>query len=357
MKKIETFTKSILLNILLMLRHPYRTNENISTDQKFKILVIRLNRIGDALVTTPLISYLKNNLNCEITVLADRKNHFIFKKSLGADKVIIFRKGIVSFFKLIKEINSLHFDIIVDAHDDVSTTCTYLVAFSEAKYKVGLLKDNSKIFTHTIERANPAKVHIVLRIMNLVKLLGLDFNPEKINITYHASKESEIFVEKFLTEKFQNKKFIVGINISAGSEARFWGKDRFKKLIKFFESYDVNILLLSSGSDLDKIKDLRNSRLINFYSNDFDKFTAIIAKLDLLITPDTSVVHLASAYKVPVFGLYVKYNTEDMIWSPFKSEFDCVITEEPTLINMNYETVINKLKPFFERLSNAKRNS
>jgi ADP-heptose:LPS heptosyltransferase len=71
--------------------------------------------------------------------------------------------------------------------------------------------------------------------------------------------------------------------------------------------------------------------------------------LNVLFTPDTSIVHVASAFEKPVFGLYVKYNTKDIIWAPFKSPFDCVITQEPTLANVSFGSVKQKFIPFFEK--------
>ena len=78
----------------------------------------------------------------------------------------------------------------------------------------------------------------------------------------------------------------------------------------------------------------------------------MIKYVDLLITPDTSIVHVASAFKIPVFGLYVKYQTNDHIWSPFNSPFECVITEEATLQNVSLDSVKSKLIPFFENYYN-----
>jgi ADP-heptose:LPS heptosyltransferase len=93
-------------------------------------------------------------------------------------------------------------------------------------------------------------------------------------------------------------------------------------------------------------------------SPDFDEFCAAISKLDFLFTPDTSAVHIASAFNIPVFGLYVKYNTNDMIWSPYKSKFECIITTEPNLNTVSFEDTIAKFKPFFESvLPYEQRNS
>jgi len=74
-----------------------------------------------------------------------------------------------------------------------------------------------------------------------------------------------------------------------------------------------------------------------------------MSKIDMLFSPDTATVHLAAIYKVPVFGIYVKYNTEDMIWYPYGCDFDCVITKEPTVQNLSFNDVIAKFKPFLEK--------
>ncbi len=75
----------------------------------------------------------------------------------------------------------------------------------------------------------------------------------------------------------------------------------------------------------------------------------MISQLNLLLTPDTMAVHLASAFEIPVFGIYVHYNTDELIWSPYKSDFDCVVTKEPNLKNVTFEEVNKKFNPFLEK--------
>ena len=74
----------------------------------------------------------------------------------------------------------------------------------------------------------------------------------------------------------------------------------------------------------------------------------MISKLNFLFTPDTSTVHLASAFRVPMFGIYVQYNTNDLPWTPYQSKHEIVITREPNFLNLSFEDVIPKLKPFIE---------
>jgi ADP-heptose:LPS heptosyltransferase len=322
---------------------PVFTNES-------KILFIRLNRIGDALVTTPLLKNIKAKLGCKIYVLASKNNYFIFENSLLTDEIIIYRKDLVGISKLIKMINKTGFDAIVDLHDDVSSTVSYVMAFSKSKYKFGLEKENDKLFTHKIKKLDPAKHHIIDRVMEFSKLFNVQVDASCVNIVYSYSKEAGEKSKIFLEKHFCNGKFLLGINISAGSEARFWGIENYKKLIYDLSGYKINLLLMCSENDLQKAMEISGTKLPIFYRPIFDEFCSMINHLDLLLTPDTSIVHIASAFEVPVFGLYVKYNTNNRIWSPYKSKFDCVITEEPTLHNITYKEVNQKFIPFFEKL-------
>ncbi|MFA6597411.1 MAG: glycosyltransferase family 9 protein [Ignavibacteriaceae bacterium] len=323
-------------------------NEKYSIEPGAKILFVRLNRIGDALVVTPLLSEIKKNMNVEISVLASQTNYIVFEDCPAVNKVIAFDKGLKSFWRLLKLIENEKFTAIVDLHDDVSTTVSFLIALAKVPLKFGLKKSNSRIYTHTVVKIDPTQTHVVERNLALLTLFKLNYDKEKINIVYQPSKISLAKAEAFLTKIFKEKKFLIGINISAGDEARFWGVERYRRLLSFFQNYNANVLLLSTTRDLNHAILITSKNEPFFYSPSFDEFAAMISKLDFLFTPDTSTVHLASAFKVPMFGIYVQFNTDDLPWTPYQSKHEIVLTREPNFVNLNFEEVITKLKPFVE---------
>ena len=349
MKDLEILLRRFLLKMLLLIkRKPKRLSLPVFGKES-KILFIRLNRIGDALVTTPLLSEIKRQIGCKIFVLASSSNYFIFENPKLADEIIVYRKKANGIFSLIKMINKIGFDAVVDLHDDVSSTVSYLIAFSKVNYKFGLNKKNAKLFTHTVEKLDPAKYHVVDRVIEFGKLFNLNLDRSRINIVYDATSDASTKAEAFLGKHYTNKKFLLGINISAGSDARFWGKQNFKQLIADLSGYELNLLLMCAERDLKSAIEIAEGKVPIFYRPNFDQFCAMIAELDFILTPDTSIVHIASAFNKPLFGIYVKYNTKDMIWSPYRSPFECVITEGPTLENVSYESVKEKFFPFFEK--------
>lgn len=358
LKKIEQYLKNILLKLLLLSKKSNGRDSAIPViTANNTILFVRLNRIGDALVATPLIDLVKMKTGCKIYVLADKKNHFVFSNNPHIDRIIIFQKGFKGFISILKFIQNERIDIMVDLHDDVSTTVTYLFAVANVKYKFGLNKINSEIYTHTVLRLDSSSNHIINRILKLSELFNITYTKDEIKIGYYPKAENLNFAKEIIDKKFSEKKFLVGINISAGSDARFWGVERFKEIVELLKKYDSNILLFSDLKDYDKAKSIIDDKFIYPISKDFDKFVAGVLQVDLLFSPDTSVIHIASMKNIPVFGLYVKYKTQDMIWSPYKTDFDCIVTEESTLKSIMVEEVKKKFIPFLEKHINAKRST
>jgi ADP-heptose:LPS heptosyltransferase len=349
MKKIEIILKSLLLRILLLLKGKSKIPVKKSFDENSKILFIRLNRIGDALVTTPLLHELKISLKCKIYVLADRKNRVAYTNNRDIDELVIFEKGIKGFLKVLRFIKDENIDTVVDLHDDVSTTVSFLIALCSAQNKFGLEKGNKNIYTRTIPRPESKIHHVVDRVMEIAKLFNIQPDMSRVKLYYYLDNTSIEYANDLISGKYSANKFLVGINISAGSRARFWGIDNFKNLLDYLSRYDVNIIILSSPEDSEDAIKIAGNNYNYFYSNDFSRFSAVISKLDLLFTPDTAVVHIASAYGVPTFGIFVKYNTEDIIWSPYNTKFDCVVTTNHNLSLITVEQVIAGLKPFLEK--------
>ncbi len=356
-KKIEKYFKKIVLRLLLL-----RSSKSKSVvefprfDSDSRILFIRLNRIGDALVTTPLLRAVKLQLKCKTAVLADKNNYFIFDNYGIADEVIVFDKKPAKFRSLLHKLNSEKYDAVIDLHDDVSTTVSFIIDLLKIPIKIGFKKGTENLYTHLVDKLDSKKHHVIERVMKFSKLLNLELDNSEMNIFYQPSENSLRAADEFLSKNFYKKKFTVGINISAGSQARYWGTDQYKNLTALLRKYDINVLLMCAENDLAKAFEISCNTLPVFYRKSFDEFAAMIPKLNLLFTPDTSIVHVASVFKIPVFGIYVKYNTDDVIWYPYKSDYECVVTEEPTLKNIRYETVEKKFIPFLEKYLYGKRD-
>ena len=54
--------------------------------------------------------------------------------------------------------------------------------------------------------------------------------------------------------------------------------------------------------------------------------TALIKYIDILISPDTSLVHIARSFNVNVVGLYSRFMKNFLLWKPFGQENGAVVS-------------------------------
>lgn len=354
MKKVEIFFKNLFLKWVLLKGRRKKYNEPISLKPGDRIVCIRLNRIGDALVVTPLLHKLKEITGCSITLIADRHNHFVFRNNPDIDEIIVFEKGSKGTKSVIQSLNKGNFKVFLDLHDDVSVTVSFIISKLKINRVAGLEKGNRSLFTDTIPRLDPTKHHVIERSLKIAELFtdgdGKPFTSlgDDGVIKYYPTTDNIEVVGRYFESKFPEKKFVVGINISAGSMARYWGTKNFRELIEFLKKKGVEYLLLCSTRDINLALEIDPYSERTYYTPDFGEFAAMIGKIDLLFSPDTATVHLASLHGVPVFGLYVKFDTDDIIWYPYNTRYEAVVTKEPTLKDMRFAKVIEKFEPFLK---------
>lgn len=350
MKKIEIFFKRLFLRWILFSGRRKKSDAQVKLSKGDKVLCIRLNRIGDALVVTPFLHHLKLATGCEITVLADRHNHFVFRNNPDIDNVIIYEKGAEGTGKLLKKINNSGYKAVFDLHDDVSVTVSYILKKLKVHYVAGLRRANAQLFTHVIDKPDSTKIHVIDRCLRLIELVDGDHKVDGLlttpSIRYFPSKEDIENVNRYFADKFTGSEFVVGINISAGSMARYWGTENFKKLVEYLKEKKIEYLLLCSTRDIKLSLEIDPYSERTYYTPGFGEFCAMVGKINLLFSPDTATVHLASIYNIPVFGLYVKYATEDIIWYPYNTRYEAIVTSSPTLKDVKFLKVMEKFDPF-----------
>ena len=81
----------------------------------------------------------------------------------------------------------------------------------------------------------------------------------------------------------------------------------------------------------------------------FDGFAAWIKRVSLLVTPDTSAVHLAAAFNVPSVVLYVQSNPELRIWEPYKAPSVPLVTSVDDLTTISVAQVHQAVQTLVRR--------
>jgi|DewCreStandDraft_4_1066084.scaffolds.fasta_scaffold00209_136 ADP-heptose:LPS heptosyltransferase len=335
LKKIELSTKNI---IKIALKNKFKpqiiaepTNCFNASNVK-KVLFLRHDRIGDVLVSIPIFRNIKSKYpNIQFHILLSHKN-FQLKDSITkySTKFYCYNKKILSTIKTISKIRKEQYDLIIDLLDNDSATSDLFLKFSKAKNLLGIQKENQSNYTYVVPLLNKHKYHIVERIAQLLLPFDINLSDIDLSLEYDLNDKDILLGEERLGTK--TKEIRLGINLSGSSPNKYWGKQNNIDFIKYVEQNYNNIEIIifsviSFKSQALEIADNTNARLAPNLPT-FNEFASMIKTCDIILTPDTSVVHLASAWKKHCIALFSHIPGRiAMPWLPYKTQYIAITTE------------------------------
>jgi ADP-heptose:LPS heptosyltransferase len=316
----------------------------IELNGKKRILIVRLGKIGDIIIASSVFFEWKKLFpENHITLVTLYKNKNVLKYNKDLDEIYYVKNRAQLFFQLIK-LRSEKFDLLVDLNDDPSTTSALIRKYIKARVTAGFKFYKKHIPDLSIDQPQKIETHIIDRVKALLKNLNSEFDNSDLKpIFYVGETESRIVHEAI--KKYRGNKKIISINISAGAPIRYWPEKKWIELINRICKDSTNwlFIILSEKRD-ERLKELilqqiDNNRIIpaNFYS--FQHYVAYIKNSDVLITPDTAAVHIASAFDIPVIAIYPNYEWNFISWQPLSTHFRAIKAKEENISNVNVDEV------------------
>lgn len=269
--------------------------------------------MGDVALTVPAIkSVLAQNPDVEITFVA---RDFFTPFFYGIDRLTVVGvnmnnyKGVFGLRKLYKELKKdKKFDAVCDLHDVLRTNIlnTFFKLSGTKVYKINKGRTEKKELIKSKELDRPLK-HSVERYLDVFRKVGLNANlidGPWINPNPKFTP-SEFINKNNLASK--NQKW-TGIAPFAKHETKIWGIDKIEKLIQELLKSDSKIFLFGGGKEeLEKLTQLKNKYpevIISSKELNFKQELAFMPTLDVMITMDSSNMHIASLLGVKVVSIW-----------------------------------------------------
>jgi len=136
----------------------------------------------------------------------------------------------------------------------------------------------------------------------------------------------------------------IGINISAGHIGGHRTTQQWAGLIQDFPN--ETFIILSAPQDLEQKRQLEEPHtnvLPSPSTRNIYEVGEIVKQLKLLITPDTSLVHIASCYNTPIIALYRKRLADRTQFGPLSTRQDIIISPTPDVIDIDTSDVATAL--------------
>ena len=303
--------------------------DNFLKDNSIKsILFLRYDgKIGDMIVNSLMFREIKKVYpDIRIGVIARGAAIDIIKDNPNVYKYYKDRKKIKDLALKIKEEK---YDLLIDFSEMLRVNQMMLINLCRARINTGLDRKDWELFDLSIESGKDFKwtEHITKRYLAYLIKLGL--KKENINISYDIYLKDEKKYEVFFNEIKESKKLI--LNPYGASKHKSFSIETLENIITYLKDKDIAIILTYFGDKYKELEFLEKKYKYVYIPKKIESIldTAIlIKKSDYVISPDTSIVHIASAFNKKMITVYPpkggKYGVDHLVWAP-KSEYSRVI--------------------------------
>jgi len=272
------------------------------------ICIFRLSALGDATHVLPVIRRLQASWpNTRLTWIIGKQEQRLMSGLQGVEMLIFDKRGGPSAVRQLRDqLRQQKFDVLL--HMQVAARANLLSRLVNAPVRLGWDRARSRDFHHWFvnrQVAAQARQHQVEGFLEFARALGLPDETPVWNLP--VSEEAKTWARQWLRPDQPN----IIISPCSSHLLRNWKPGRYAAIADFaVDQYDARIVLSGGPSQPEKqmaseITALMHYPCLNLVGKDtLEQSKALLQSADLLISPDSGPVHIASALGTPVLGLY-----------------------------------------------------
>jgi ADP-heptose:LPS heptosyltransferase len=333
-----------------------RLTQKIHNDFDIKdaknVLFLRYDRIGDMVITTPVFRELKLAYpDISITVLASKANQGVLLNNPYVDHIITNHKNnLLQDLPSLWQLRKQQFDVCVEFDHSVIPHAIIRLKIIKPKKVISVKKDGrygvdgSELSLYDFYTEKPNNAHFRDIWLTTLKLFGIKpkSNHYDLFVTDDQQKQAQDFVNQY------PDKILVGINLEGAVKGK---KIKFQELWKICKGLyggnnNIQIIILTTPNNLQSVSKKVSESSLNYVVASYKTNTilaaaALINQLDLIITPDTSIVHIASAFNKPIVTIHENNQDSYQLFSPTSVVNKTVFSpKKDTLEHYNVQKVI-----------------
>jgi heptosyltransferase-2 len=299
-------------------------------DNQLRVLICRIDRIGDVVLSTPIPREIKKkHPDSFVAVLVREYTRDIYLNNPYIDEIIIYdeEKSFKSFIRMVKKIRSFNFNhaFMLLPNERLN----YILFFAKIKNRIGVGHKLYQFITFT--KYLDRKKYIPLRheadyCLDMVRKIGIE--PESIEPEIYLTDDEKKFAKKFRESIAKNDEILIGINSTSGNSSPNLNASEYKKLIEKLlqvEKFKVVVTDLNPPAEILNIKNVHYPMVGNKLREAIIKFSA----LDVLISASTGPMHICAALKVPTISVFCPLTAcSPKLWGPLGNKSIILLPEE-----------------------------
>jgi ADP-heptose:LPS heptosyltransferase len=332
-RRIEEWNKRMTISAVGWLISPRKVSAPLDPLKLKKILFIRNDAIGDMAVSTACWRFLKNKYpHLVIGVIGSFRNLPV----VAHDPDIDFRyecntSTLKDVFMAVRKTREQEWDLVIPLIYNKKTRMAVLskIFAPHAAASIVLFPNDpvwryKKLFSIIVQSDFEPSRDIVMDLMrsHFEGTFGLNIPQSEWNISLYPDEDAIHNIRLQIQEQLREDKTkaYFHLNLEAKTAHKEFGFDNSLELSKFLVKMypDHSVIWTISPNGISKAEEfLTNAAVRKIHvqpTQNIHELIGIVRGASVVISPDTSVIHFASAEKRPLVGLY-PYHHE---WRPFK---------------------------------------
>jgi len=296
-----------------------------------RILIARIDRIGDVVLSTPIPRELKKvHPESFIAVLVKSYTKDIYFNNPYVDKIILFDKaenekaGFLGLVKILRKYNLTHAFMLLP-----NERLNWILFFSGIKVRIGVGHKLYQILS--LSKFVDRKKYIPLRheadyCLDMVRKVGIE--PQSIEPEIHLSSEETLKSTEIKKKLAPNGELLIGINTTSGKSSPNLSTKEYLNLISMLLA-DKNIkILITDNNPPENVKNINNVIYPNIGLSLREAIINFNA-LDVLISASTGPMHICAALKVPTISLFCPLTAcSPGLWGPLGNISEIILPEK-----------------------------
>ena len=292
-----------------------------------KVIFLKYDKIGDMVVCTPVFRELKKTFpHVSISVLASSVNKAILSNNPYIDNIYTYSNNWLKLLPVLLQLRKCRFDVCFEFEAKVVTRAILITKIIKSRFVSSVIKkygrygvDAKKLKVYDFYTTQNKKDHWSDICLETLGVFNLKPKSSKYDIFLNDNQRS---VSKNFIKKMPSAKIKIGINLEGYSHDGEIHPDELKAICQgiYQENAEILIIILSKPGDERKIEKLIKDMGLNYVvvSSYFSilEVSALISELDLVISPDTSIIHIASAFNIPSVSIYTANKNNYRLWAP-----------------------------------------
>lgn len=333
------FRRIVVYPVLRLVFRNARVELPLDRSRIGSILILRYDKIGDMVVTIPVVRVLKDRMpGVRLAVLGSESNIGVLDGETAVDNRFVLYRNPLKLVSELVQMRAMHFDVVLNFIFNRTTSGALISNFVSPKgVKVGQGAERYRFYFNVLMDLGRSSKHMLDVLLDYVEsVFGLTAKDHERRLAFSPGHAAEQSVSQYLREHGLRRKnqgetsgesYCV-FNISAGELPKQITMTQAVAVGKYVSrNKNMTVVIIAAPVDTGRrtevVRLVHSAKCLSFPrsgSATLHQIASLLEGAAFVITPDTSIVHFASAVGTPIIGFFTPLQIMAE-WIPYKVDY------------------------------------